>query len=337
MADRDDDPNFPIGGLSIAPSHVHYLNTTNKNDSNEWQQGQQIDIEKWGIAGRVWEAAYLLTAYLSHDSNLLFDPPCSIFNADNSRECTIMELGAGVGVAGIHLALELSKARKLLQNGDNLHDTVVLTDLENVLDLLERNVKRAKLDGQSDISVLVRALPWGSIKHADKIQQEISPRNLTHIICSDLVYFPELLCPLLRCLIYLTQSTLSTNFVEVIIGYKIRSHSKEETFWKAFGVWFDFYPVLCKKKASKDDSSEWRRFGSLSLDSGKTTLNENEEIASEDEMFVFVASRKKSTLDCQMPENDQQLLGGWLLRQDSLQQGTGAETFELLLMNAIQD
>lgn len=344
MADRDGDPNFPTGGLSIGPSHVHYHISTNKDDSHEWQQDQQVDIEKWGIAGRVWEAAYLLTRYLSHDSDLVFDPPCSIFDGTKTHGHTILELGAGVGVVGIHLALELSKARASLQQNveQPMKDIVVLTDLENVLDLLERNVKRANLVQKGDISVFVRALPWGSNTHANKIQQELSPRNPTHIICSDLVYFPELLCPLLRSIIYLTQST--TNAVEVIVGYKIRSHSKEETFWKAFGIWFDFYPVLCKnkkKKMKKETFSmndlEWRRFGRLSSDSGRNTVNCNEETASEDELFVFVAKRKQSTLDCQMPEDDQQLLGGWLLKEDSLQRGTGAETFELVLMNAIQE
>jgi hypothetical protein len=319
---RIGDPNFPQGGLSITPSHSKY--TTNG------YKDQQVDIEEYGIAGKTWEAAYLLTQYLSRPSSggLVFDPPCSLLSGDKEEIC-VVELGAGVGVAGIHLAQELAKGSSPSASTDQIAYQVILTDLGNVLPLLERNVSQANLDRTS---VKVRALPWGSDQDADTILQELSPRRLTHIICSDLVYFPELLCPLLRSLIYLTNTSTS---IEVIIGYKLRSHSKEEPFWKAFGVWFNFAPILCKDLNKKDE--DWRRFGNRSCDSGRAGSRQDEDAPAEDEMFVFVAQRKKSTLECLAPENDDQLLSGYLIKNGILEQGSGAETFELLLMNAIED
>jgi predicted nicotinamide N-methyase len=342
--DRTGDPNFPEGGLAITPSYAKYAVNAGKSD-NEWQRDTQEDIEDFGIAGRVWEASYLLTRYLSSldDENaILFDPACSLFNKSTAKEHTVIELGAGVGVAGIHLALEMTKRAALEAKEGEIYSSssqVILTDLENVLPLLSRNVKRANLGNTTSssgaVKVDVRQLAWGSTEHADEIEKEVQPRTISHIVCSDLVYFPELLAPLLQTLIYLTRSPET---VEVIIGYKVRSYSKEEAFWKAFGVWFDFAPVICRNK----DTSDWRRFGSKAVDfdqphRGSDEKSKDEEADAEDEMFVFVAQRKESTLDCRAPPDDEHLLGGWLLRQGRLEQGSGAETFELILLNSIQD
>ncbi|UZJ53540.1 hypothetical protein CBS101457_002860 [Exobasidium rhododendri] len=361
VADQADDPNFPEGGLAITPSFVKYA-VYDKDGDHGWQQDTQEDIESFGIAGRVWEAAYVLTKYLSFPGTVnggsSFDPPCSLFDTTDygRQQHNVLELGAGVGVAGIHLALEVGKrAKAALERGETVDSStrLILTDLENVLPLLSRNVKRAKLDDDTKstsqyVNVDVRELAWGSRANVDSIENELRlspspsssssssttttttpPQAITHIVCSDLVYFPELLAPLLQTLLYLTRGQEA---IEVIIGYKLRSYSKEEPFWKAFGVWFDFAPVLFK-----EDKTEWRRFGSRAVDCNQHLPgNEDGEAAAEDEMFVFVAQRKASTFDCVAPIEDERLLGGWLDKAGALVQGSGAETFELMLMNAIQ-
>lgn len=336
-AARAGDPNFPEGGLAITPSYAKYHDGSKgaqaRSNDDSWQEDNQADIDEYGIAGRVWEAAYVLMRYLSRQgpgSDYLLDPPCSIF--DSSTAVNVLELGAGAGIAGMCLARELAKGARL--DLSHPQSVVVLTDLDNVLGLLHRNVQRAGLGVEEEqaaaVKVKVRALPWGSTSHADAVQNDFVLPGLTHIVCSDLVYFPELLSPLLRSLVYLTEQRGQHGAIEVIIGYKLRSYAKEEPFWRAFGVWFDFAPVLCKRAGESD----WRRLGARSVDFGASS---DPEALPEDEMFVFVAHRKQNTMACEVPLEDEHLLGGWMLRDGALVRGTGAETFELLLMTAIQD
>lgn len=315
------DPNFPIGGLNISPSYRH--NQKDENHSQEWRRDNEDDIRQFGIAGRIWEATYLLIKYLSRNTEEVgFDPPCSLFDFSKSRH--IVELGAGAGVVGIHLALQLAKEDTL-----GCKSSIVLTDLDNVLPLLDRNIARSDLNSQNNVVITSAALPWGSQSHAIALQKSLAEKRITHIICSDLVYFPELLTPLLRTLVHLTNEVSSP---EVIIGYKLRSYTKEEAFWKAFGIWFDFSPVLCKEKGEK----ELRRFGSHAKDTAQFEIA-NGDVPAEDEMFIFIAHRKASTAVCVMPANDEEFLGGWILRDGNMTRGEGGETFELLLMNAMQD
>ena len=83
---------------------------------------------------------------------------------------------------------------------------VVLTDLGEVVPLLEANVirwqagmvhgRRGKMaEGEFGVNILVRALPWGDHLAADGLIAEIKETlssgiaevGITHVICSDLV------------------------------------------------------------------------------------------------------------------------------------------------------
>jgi hypothetical protein len=128
------------------------------------------------------------------------------------------------------------------------------------------------------------------------------------------VYFPELLGPLLRTLLELTAPPFSLpaeddDAVTVVISYKIRSLSKETAFWTAFGLWFEYEPVLVRNNAL---SHNWQRF---SVD---------------DSMFVFTARRRTLSFSWEIPVNDHDLLLGRGAR------GTEAvkedDTFETLLL-----
>lgn len=322
--DRQDDPNFPKGGLDIKPSFERYNSST-----TEWAKDTEEDIQAFGIAGRIWEASYLLQRYLTSPSSDQFEPPCLDLFGYNHKN-TIIELGAGVGLVGIHLAQQL-------QHYQSTH--VILTDLHNVLPLLARNASKAGVFGNS---VKVKPLPWGSESDAQAIlstaQKESRP--VTHILCSDLVYFPELLPPLLRTLI---QITAESSAVKVIISYKIRSLPKEEPFWRAFGAWFDFAPVLISERkadsATTDQQQSWRLFGAkksdmYALDHATSQLNDEE---AEDDVFIFVATRRPKTLSCTPVSNDARLMEGFMRSQDGLEiQGKGIDTFELILMASLE-
>ncbi|CDR99685.1 hypothetical protein, partial [Sporisorium scitamineum] len=168
-ADRSGDPNFPQG-LRIQPSSLQrhpqiraHRETTYEDHRQEalqdeqqagkvtqtasWEQDTPEDIESFGIAGRIWEAAYLLARYLrpavQHPDELEFDPPCSLFEPASSKQpLTIVELGSGAGYGSLHLARQLLQHAQCTKS-QPAKATLVLTDLENVVPLMERNVARA--------------------------------------------------------------------------------------------------------------------------------------------------------------------------------------------------
>jgi len=183
---------------------------------------------------------------------------------------------------------------------------------------------------------MVRPLSWGSLDDARTLAASFFDKEhslsyfgtLTSIICSDLVYFPELLGPLLRTLLHITSQpftcppgSISEHHTTptVFISYKIRSLAKETTFWTAFGLWFQFSPVLAKDP-SKTTSAEWHRFG---VDFDDTT-------------FLFVGHRRPESYSWKVPVIDEDLLGG--VGANGTDTRKGDDTFEnLLLMSLEQD
>lgn len=375
-ADRSGDPNFPQG-LQIHPSssqrHAQDQQDghagTDKDDqaanltqTASWEQDSVEDIQSFGIAGRIWEAAYLLARYLrpaQHRSGQLeFDPPCSLFTASSDKPLTIVELGSGAGYGSLHLAQQLLQHA---QSGEckGSKATLVLTDLENVVPLMERNVARAGYQQPTELmDVRVRSLAWGNDAHAAALISELQSSDfkteganpISHILCSDLVYFPELLPPLLRSIIALSSCGLGTGSdakrgPELIISYKIRSLIKEQPFWSALDSWFDFRAVDCRSiprpsvshtspQAEETTESDWHRFGSEGQDYDASPT-------SDQELFVFVGYRRRDTIGCLAPENDAELMQGKRSRprQDAdgesivkLESSSGQDYFEWLLL-----
>lgn len=381
-ADRTGDPNFPRG-LRIQPSSLHRISkpilpqgngsdhgqlppaahngASNDTETASWEQDTAEDIEYYGIAGRIWEAAYLLARYLRPvnrlPGDLEFDPACSLFNPSGSAPLTIVELGSGAGYGSLHLA------RQLVSHAENSSPKppqarLVLTDLENVVPLMERNVARAGFErATASIDVRVRSLAWGNEGHATSLLKELSStatssratvNPLSHILCSDLVYFPELLPLLLRSIISLSgygltpadegdSRTTSSKGPELIISYKIRSLTKEQPFWSALGSWFDLQavdcrPILTENAAADDAEEEWHRFGSTGQDYGASA-------DSDQELFVFVGHRRRDTIGCVAPESDADLMHGKRLRScpGSEEKGGGERGFRLESPSSGQD
>ena len=122
------------------------------------------------------------------------------------------------------------------------------------------------------------------------------------------MYFPSLLAPLLRSLLHLTTPPLvdarSGHSPTVIISYKIRSLAKEAPFWSAFGLWFNFSPVLVRRKQGvgntpaadyTSNTGHWIRYSPGDLS---------------DETFVFVATRRPESMCWRIPQDDGELLAG---------------------------
>ncbi|KAI9509809.1 putative methyltransferase-domain-containing protein [Russula earlei] len=286
-------PNFPPG-LSIfhssCPPTFRFALDADVKDPGGFLSAEAQDsaIAKFGIAGRIWEAAYVLMLYVRNLDAFEFDP-----RIDFGPRAVAVELGAGTGAAGLALAAAHPYAR------------VVLTDLPEVCPLLQNNARGYP-------GVEVRALAWGCTAHARALRDELGLTPISHIICSDLVYFPELLAPLLRTLLHLTTPSQSSASLgtcpKVIMSYKIRSLSKETAFWSAFGLWFTFVPVFWRARA--EDNRSWERF-----DAG-----------GDGEVFLFVAGRKEESFFWTVPEDDVALLEGVGAK------GTYDDRFELLLL-----
>jgi hypothetical protein len=162
------------------------------------------------------------------------------------------------------------------------------------------------------------------------------------------------------------------------MAYKIRSYAKEEAFWSALGVWFDVEIVSCRyswprpssqchtngksshqKHGKEEERREgaWHRFGSFRADlngpqAAPTGVEEGdweeEQEASDDAYFLFVARRKPSTLACRAPEDDDKLMDGFMafsrthdkagddLDQEDLVRGQGGADFiEWALMGSM--
>jgi len=245
-----------------------------------------------------------MVAYLEPPPCTEFDPPCSLFE---SLPGAVLELGAGTGFLGLAMARLISSRRS-----DRDSKTLVLTDLPGVCPLLDRNRQQKIPEGLPGVNLMIEPLPWGDLHYGNVLANKLSSDAagsaplLSHIICSDLVYFPELLAPLLRTLLQISSPPFSTASqpVEIIISYMIRSLAKETAFWSAFGTWFDLSPVIYRQK-----DKSWRRFGD----------------GEKDTSFIFVAKRRPETLLRPIPEE-----------KDILKEGN--DTFEsLLLMNMTLD
>ncbi|KAF6767505.1 Nicotinamide N-methyltransferase-like protein [Kalmanozyma brasiliensis GHG001] len=389
-ADRSGDPNFPHG-LRIHPSSSqrhsepdsgptkaaqdrHSGPETDGEASSSaqtasWEQDTVEDIQAFGIAGRIWEAAYLLARYLRPaqqvPGELEFDPPCSLFNTTSDEPLTIVELGSGAGYGSLHLARQLQQ-HATETGSKSSKATLVLTDLENVVPLMERNVARAGYKQATELlDVRVRSLAWGNDAHAESLISELQSlasndvkaaeaNPISHILCSDLVYFPELLPLLLRSIISLSsygsaaRSRYPSNSSgpELIISYKIRSLIKEQPFWFALDSWFDFQAVDCRsiprtngpttaQDAEERTESDCHRFGSEGQDYGAPAT-------SDQELFVFVGHRRRDTIGCLAPESDSELMQGKRLRPRqgpdgvtvmTIEASSGQDYFEWLLLS----
>ncbi|GAA5825578.1 hypothetical protein JCM3770_006893 [Rhodotorula araucariae] len=296
------DPNFPAN-LSIAPSTRAALAVPSHSPDDSDSEDAAQDIERFGIAGRTWEAAYLLRSYLTLSPTTLpvFDPPCPLFvptptHRKSSRKRTVLELGAGTGFLSLSLAPHLSPAE----------DRLVVTDLANVCPLLQENLAAAErrwaARGVRPAEVLVRPLPWGdSAALAALLAEDLAPDI---VLASDLIYFEFLYAPLLRTLLGLTEPDNEGHSAIVLFSYKIRSLVKEQPFWETFGRWFALEAVQVGTRApyppcgptdpefppdapSPAPPLTWARLGAAHPSS--TTPGTT------DELYVFICTRHPTT------------------------------------------
>ncbi|KAI9013842.1 putative methyltransferase-domain-containing protein [Phycomyces nitens] len=226
------------------------------------------NVDEFGLAGKIWNSAYILQAFFSPSnvSEPLSPIPAAYYRNSAAPVPTkpyrILELGAGTGYVGLSVAQHLRSPCE-----------IIITDLAPVVPLMQANQDALfpTPDKQSPL-VVCTDLCWGSSADADRV---LDKRPFDLIIVSDCVYFPELFGILTH-----TLREVCGPDTQVVIGYKCRSLEKETGFWQDyFGRYFEYEPVRYLTTIPQTDQTE---LGGL--------------VGEEEEAFVFVAKKR--------PENE---------------------------------
>ncbi|XP_069772697.1 protein N-lysine methyltransferase METTL21D isoform X2 [Narcine bancroftii] len=157
----------------------------------ERRGGPGLWIEQRGAGGVgfvVWDAALVLAKYLETSS--FYQGNHHVFSGKN-----VVELGSGTGVVGLMAS--------------TLGANVIVTDLEELQDLLEININANKhlVTG----SVQAKVLKWGeTVKDL--------PSDPDYILVADCIYYEQSLEPLLR-----TMKDLSGKMTCIILCYEERT------------------------------------------------------------------------------------------------------------------
>ncbi|KAF9905205.1 hypothetical protein EC991_001908 [Linnemannia zychae] len=285
------------------------------------------DISTFGIAGRIWDSSYTLDVFLRRPTDQhTFTPKCPIpanyflptkhsspasstattteaiatgQEEEERKPIRILEIGAGTGYVGIALAKRLTS-----------DCTVILTDLEEVVPLMQKNVNEyylsrhptsvtetdsgsesgpgATKDSASCATVEVKPLAWGNSSHAAAI---MTPTPIDYVVASDLVYFPELYPPLLQTLKEITR----VGETKVIFGYKERALWKESPFWEEFGRFFEIEVVRIERHR-RSAKKEGEKVLVVEEEEDEEEEQDGMEVfgcEGEDRMYVFVATKRR--------------------------------------------
>ncbi|CDH57876.1 hypothetical protein RO3G_06050 [Lichtheimia corymbifera JMRC:FSU:9682] len=277
QADSQDDLDFSIGNL---PEGLNVSATTapptGLGDLDHLSLKQ--DVDQFGLAGKIWQSAYMLQSYFSptwRKSTIPAPPIPTEYCLDNNdtdgtiptKPFRIVELGAGTGYVGIWLA-------KMLRQPTEIY----ITDLEQVLPLIRDNVATHYQPDNADTSttVHVQRLHWGN---KEDINALLADGPIDLVIVSDCVYFPELFE-----LLTTTLQDICNPTTKVVIGYKCRSLEKEAGFWQDyFGRFFDYEPVW--KLIPDTDEEEQQGHNEKKLVQGGM-------LGEEEQVYIFVGSKR---------------------------------------------
>ena len=151
----------------------------------------------YGYAGEVWDAALVLTNFIINKDNK------HTFSFQNK---IVLELGSGTGICGLTAAMKSAKK-------------VFITDKE--IGLIKTNYEENKYIYPSSTEVEVIQLDWTKKEDYEKIQD-----NIDYIICSDIIWRPELFTSIINTLDHFT-NIFDT---QIIFCYQYRKKSDLEFF-----------------------------------------------------------------------------------------------------------
>ncbi|KAG9325162.1 hypothetical protein KVV02_003579 [Mortierella alpina] len=227
-----------------------------------------------GVGSTIWDAAIVLAKYLEKFDLL------TLAAAQSPQSLNILELGAGTGIVG------LAAARILSSNGANAN--IVLTDKENCMPLLQRNIAK---NPSSGIDVKAQMLDWeilsgikaisptadtnshlsntlttsSSTTAADAESEAISTgpsfatasdlvdKEWDLIILSDCIWVPALYPSLISTLNTLVQPGQKT---QLLIAFEKRNFSEEMEFFALLGKTFRFRDIKPEEQDANYQSED---------------------------------------------------------------------------------
>ncbi|KAF9989330.1 Methyltransferase-like protein 21D [Mortierella antarctica] len=227
-----------------------------------------------GVGSTIWDAAIVLAKYLEKFDLL------TLAAAQSPQSLNILELGAGTGIVG------LAAARILSSNGAKAN--IVLTDKENCMPLLQRNIAK---NPSSGIDVKAQMLDWeilsgikaisptadtnsdspntpatsSSTTSADAESEAISTgpslatasdlvdKEWDLIILSDCIWVPALYPSLISTLNILVQPGQKT---QLLIAFEKRNFSEEMEFFAMLGKTFRFRDIKPKEQDANYQSED---------------------------------------------------------------------------------
>ncbi|KAJ1797037.1 Protein-lysine N-methyltransferase efm6 [Coemansia sp. RSA 2399] len=164
---------------------------------------------KCGVGSTVWDAGIVLAKYV--------DWQTSEGKLDLSGK-TVLELGAGTGIVGITLACLQPKC------------TVVLSDKEELVPLLERNISLNKAHPNTS----AKCVDWTNPEHRENVTA--APPDL--ILVSDGIWMKDLHAHLAETLAQLAGSNTT-----VLLAYETRAFDEEAQFMALWSTHFRFHDI----------------------------------------------------------------------------------------------
>ncbi|CAG8569200.1 10886_t:CDS:2 [Paraglomus brasilianum] len=168
--------------------------------------------ELWdaGIPGKVWDSAFIVAQYMGD---------CFLKNESVLFGKRILDLSTGTGFVGLYLAALCG----VMSNGKAVKEmkqtTVLLTDLEPAIDLIEKNQSlNHYLFKDVKVSTEIEVLSWGDVSKT----RRLGPFDI--VLASDVIYEPELFDALIQTFV----TVCTPNQTHVYVGYKRRGLSPQE-------------------------------------------------------------------------------------------------------------
>ncbi|KAK0108337.1 hypothetical protein ONS95_003152 [Cadophora gregata] len=161
MASRSESPEFsPLAfgeELTAVPAYKA-ASTTSINFSSLLEPSLELHEDlKSGCGGQLWPAGVVLAQQMLR------------YHRDALKDARILELGAGGGLVGLGVAI-----------GCKLHHTLYITDQENMMGLMHKNIELNRLE----LRVKELVLNWG-----DPLPEEVIREKPNLILAADCVYF----------------------------------------------------------------------------------------------------------------------------------------------------
>mmetsp|Transcript_75550 Transcript_75550/g.125982 ORF Transcript_75550/g.125982 Transcript_75550/m.125982 type:complete len:277 (-) Transcript_75550:248-1078(-) len=198
----------------------------------EQRPGTESTDESDGTCKRIWPTCLILARYLCAHPALI-------------RGRTVVELGAGVGGAGLVCAA--LGARR-----------VVLTDMLDALPLISDNVKRNPVLNDGRLSV--EPCTWGDDHDIDRLLEATGGDGFDVVLCCEVIYKQE---PEVLEKLAVTQKRLARPESLILVAYEFRGGMLDDLpYFEAIDTLFDCESVSLRPyeggHAPLDDEEEYR-------------------------------------------------------------------------------